>query len=95
MGRFENPKKLYSVICRTKNYYDCQQYNTASAGRLKKLVSIHREGIRIYTGAFRTFLVEALHVEANYPPWNKLGLRFLYKLISNSLYIDTLNTLDD
>ena len=43
--------------------YGCQQYNIASAGRLNKLDSIHREGITIYTGAFRTSLVEALHVE--------------------------------
>ena len=48
--------------------YGCQIYNTASAGRLKKLESIHREGIRIYTGAFRTSTVESLHVEANDPP---------------------------
>ena len=40
---------------------------TAFAGRLKKLDSIHREGIRIYTGAFRTSPVEAQHVEANDP----------------------------
>ena len=54
--------------------YDCQIYNTASAGRLKKLDSMHREEIKIYTGAFRTTPVEALHVEANDPP---LELRFL------------------
>ena len=52
----------------------CQLYNTASAGRLNKLDSIHREGIEIYTGAFRTFPVESLHVDANdLPPgtnWN-------------------------
>ena len=41
-------KKLYSTICRTKIDYGCQIYNTASAGRLKKLDSIHREGIKIY-----------------------------------------------
>ena len=29
--------------------YGCQLYNTASAGRLKKLDNIHREGIKIYT----------------------------------------------
>ena len=64
--------------------YGCQLYNTASTGRLKKLDSIHREGIRIYTGAFRTSPVEALHVESNDPPLelrrNELELRFLYKL---------------
>ena len=92
-------KKLYSAICRTKIDYGCQLYNTASAGRTKKLDSIHREGIRIYTGAFRTSPAEALHVEANDPPLelrrNELGLRFLYKLKSNPSYIDTLNTIDD
>ena len=48
-GRSENLKKLYSAICRTKMDYGCQLYNTDSAGRLNKLDSIHREGIRKYT----------------------------------------------
>ena len=39
MGRSENPKKLYSAICRTKIDHGCQLYNTASAERLKKLTS--------------------------------------------------------
>ena len=74
--------------------YNCRLYNTASAGRLKKQDSIHRKDIRIYTGAFRTS-----PVEVNDPLLklrrNELGLRFLYKLKSNSSYIDTLNTLDN
>ena len=69
--RSENPKKLYSAICRTKIDYGSQIYNTASARRLKKLYSIHREGKRIYTGTFRTSSVESLHVEANDPPGTK------------------------
>ena len=56
------------------------------AGRLKKLVSIHSEGIKIYTRAFKTTAVETRR--------NKLGLRFMYKLKSNTSYINTLNTLD-
>ena len=67
-----------------KTLKNCQIYDTASAGKLKKLDNIHREGIRIYTGAFRTSSVEALHVEANDPALelrrNTLGIRFLYKL---------------
>ena len=58
--------------------YGCQLYSTDSAGRLKKL---HREGLRIYTGAFGTSSVEALYVEANDPTLEtkkELGLRFLY-----------------
>ena len=77
-------KKLYSTICRTKMDYSCQLYNTASPGRLKKLNGIHSEGIIIYKGPFGTSPIGALHVEANDPPlkrrWNKLGLKFLFKL---------------
>ena len=97
--RLESLKKSYSAICRTKVDYDCQLYNTASAGRLKKLDNINIESIRIYTGAFRTSPIEALHVEANDPSLelrkNELELRFLYYLKSNTSYIETLNTLDD
>ena len=73
--------------------YSCQLYNTASAGRLKRLDSTHREDIRICTGDFRTSPVEALHVEANDPPLelrrNELEQKFLYKLKSNTSYIDS------
>ena len=55
--------------------YSCQLYNTASAERLIKLDNIHREGIIIYTGAFRTSPVEALNVEANNPPL-ELGMNW-------------------
>ena len=47
-------KKFYSAICRTKMDYGCQLCNTASTGILKKLDSIHREGIRIYR-SFQNF----------------------------------------
>ena len=57
-------------MCRTKMDCGCQLYNMASPGRLKKLDSIHREGIGIYTGAFKTLPSEAQYVEANDPPWN-------------------------
>ena len=48
-------KKLYSAICRSKMDYGYQLYDTATKSRLKKLDSIHREGIRIYTSAFRIY----------------------------------------
>ena len=44
-GDQKTQKKIYSAICKAKIDYGCQVYNTASAGRLKKLDSIHREGI--------------------------------------------------
>ena len=77
----------------------CQLYSTASPGRLKKLDRMHREGIRIYRGAFRTSSIEFLHVEANDPHLelrrNELGQRFLYKLRRNTSYTKLLNILDD
>ena len=63
-------KKPYSSICRTKLDYGCQIYRIASVGRLKKLGNMHREGIIIYTGAFKTSPVESLHIKANDPLWN-------------------------
>ena len=77
----------------------CQLYNTASAGRLKKLDSIPSEGIRIYTGAFRTSPVEALNVERKLltsgTKKEQMRIRFPYKLKTNTSYIETLNTLND
>ena len=87
------------MVCRCKRDYDCQLYSTASPARLKNLNSIHRKGIRIYTGVFRTSPVESLHAEAFDPPlelrMNELGLRFLYRPRSKTTYIESLNTLDD
>ena len=59
MGR--KTLKLYSAQCKTKIDYGCQMYNTASTGRLKKLDSIHRESVRIYTGVFRNPPEESIH----------------------------------
>ena len=84
-------KRLYNaVLCRCKIDYGCQLYSTASPGKIKKLDNIHREGIRIYTGAFRTLPVKSLYTEAGDPTMelkrNELGLRSLYRLKSNSIY---------
>ena len=59
-------------------------------------VNEERDGV---TYAFKIPLIEALHVEGNYPPLelrrNELRLGFLCKLKKNTSYIETLNTLDD
>ena len=44
--------------------YGCKLYNTASIGRLKKFNSIHKEGIRIYTGSFKTSPEGSMHIKA-------------------------------
>ena len=66
-----------------------------------KETTAYTEKAREYIyGAFRTSPVKSIHVEACDPPHlelrrNELGQRFLYKLKSNSSYIETLNTLDN
>ena len=42
-GDWKTLKKQYSAICKRKIHYVCQIYNTAFAGRLKKLDCILRE----------------------------------------------------
>ena len=58
-----------------------------AVGRLKKLDSIHREGIRIYIGAFRNSPAEANDAPLELRR-NKLKLRFPYKLKSKTSYMD-------
>ena len=57
---------------------------------------MHRESITKHTDTFRTSSVK--HAEAYNPPQelrrNEQGLRFLYKLRSNTTYTESLNILD-
>ena len=52
------------------------------------------ESIRIYMRTFKISLIEAIHIDASDPSLeltkNELGLRFLYKVKSNSAYTKTL-----
>ena len=55
--------------------------------------------ILLYKGAFKTSLIKILNVEANNPSLvlrrNKLGVRFIYKLKSNTSYTESLNKLGE
>ena len=50
----------------------------------------HMEGIRIYTGAFRTSVISSLHIVAYDLPLeilrNELGQRLLHKFKGNTIY---------
>ena len=72
---WKNFKILYNEIFRSKIDYGCQLYSTALTGKLKKLGSIQREGIRIYTRAYRTSPVESYDLPLELRR-NKLGLIF-------------------
>ena len=79
--------RLYRSLVRSKLDYGCVVYGSARQSYLRKLDSIHNQGLRLALGAFRTSPVNSLYVEANEPSLNlcrkKLSLQFYLKLKSN------------
>ena len=69
--------------------------STAIPGRFKKLDSIHSEDIEVYTKAFKISPIKVLNVKAKELSLelrrNVLGLKFLYKLKSSTIYCRVLN----
>ena len=67
--------------------YGCIVYGSARQSYLRKLDSIHNQGLRFVLEAFRTSPVNSLYVEANEPSLNlrrkKLSLQYYLKLKSN------------
>ena len=79
--------KLYRSLVRSKLDYGCVVYGSARQSYLRKLDSIHNQGLRLSLGVFRTSPVNSLYVEANEPSLNlrrkKLSLQYYFKLKSN------------
>ena len=79
--------RLYRSLVRSKLDYGCVVYGSARQWYLRKLDSIHNQGLRLALGAFRTSPVNSLYAEANEPSLNlrrkKLSLRYYLKLKSN------------
>ena len=80
--------RLCRSLVRSKLDYGCIVYGgSARQSYLRKLDSIHNQGLRLALGAFRTFHVNNLYAEANEPPLNlrrkKLSLQYYLKLKSN------------
>ena len=94
-GNWKTLTKFNTVAYKSKFNYSCQLHPED----LETFDSIHRESIRIYTGAFKTSPIKALHVKANKPPLNLrinvLGQKFQQKLKSNSMDKKSLVTLDE
>ena len=78
---------LYRLLVRSKLDYGCVVYGSARQSYLRKLDSIHNQGLRLAIGAFRTSPVNSLYAEANEPSLNlrrkKLSLQHYLKLKSN------------
>ena len=79
--------RLYRTLVRSKLDYGCIVYGSARKSYLRKLDSIHNQGLRLALGAFRTSPVNSLYAEANEPSLNlrrkKLSFQYYLKLKSN------------
>ena len=79
--------RLYRTLVRSKLDYGCIVYGSARQSYIRKLDSIHNQGLRLALGAFRTSPVNSLYAEANEPSLNlrrkKLSLQYFLKLKSN------------
>ena len=90
---------LYRSLIRSKLDYGCIIYGSARKSYLKKLDTIHHQGLRLALGAFRTSPVQSLYSEAQEPSLydrrKKLSLQYVTKLASNPnnpVYNDIFNS---
>ena len=90
---------LYRSLIRSKLDYGCIIYGSARKSYLKKLDTIHHQGLRLASGAFCTSPVQSLYSEAQepflYDRRKKLSLKYVSKLASNPnnpVYNDIFNS---
>ena len=90
---------LYRSLIRSKLDTGCIIYGSARKSYLKKLDTIHHQGLRLALGAFRTSPVQSLYSEAQEPSLydrrKKLSLQYVTKLASNpnsTVYNDIFNS---
>ena len=81
--------RLYRALIRSKLDYGCIVYGSARPSYIKRLDTVHNQGLRLCLGAFRTSPVQSLYVEANEPPLGmrrtRLSLQYCVKLLSNEV----------
>ena len=59
--------RLYRALIRSKLDYGCMIYSSANPYILNTLDSVHNEGIRICTGAFKSSPISSLYAETGEP----------------------------
>ena len=81
--------RLYRALIRSKLDYGCIVYGSARPSYIKRLDTVHNQGLRLCLGAFRTSPVQSLYVEADEPPLDmrrtRLSLQYGVKLMSNEV----------
>ena len=79
--------KLFRSLVRSKLDYGSIVYMSGDRKSLEQLDIIHRHGLRLCLGAFKSSPIEALYVEANEPPLElrreELAMRYALKIKSN------------
>ena len=79
--------RIFRSLVRSKLDYGCIVYGYGDKSALAKLDVVHRSGIRLSLGAFKSSPKEALYVEANEPPLEirrkELAMRYALKIKSN------------
>ena len=89
---------IYRAIVRSKLDYGSQIYGTATTSALRMLDTVHHQGLRICTGAFRTSPVDSLYVESGEPSLSdrRRSLQLQYYIRSKRHYPDrSIVQLDD
>ena len=78
---------LFRALVRSKLDYGSIVYRTAKKEKLECLNVLHRQGLRLCLGAFKSSPIESLYVEANEPPLEirriDLAMRYALKIRSN------------
>ena len=79
--------KLFRSLVRSKLDYGCFVYMTGKQSDLENLNIIHRNGLRLALGAFKSSPKESLYVEANEPPLElrrqELAMKYCLKIKSH------------
>ena len=60
--------RLYRALIRSNLDYGCIVYGSVRPSYIKRLDTVHNQGLRLCLGAFPTSPVHILYVEANEPP---------------------------
>ena len=80
---------LYRALIRSKLDYGCIVYGSARPSYIKRLDTVHNQGLRLCLGAFHTSSVQSLYVEANEPSLGmrrtRLSFQYCVKLVSNKV----------
>lgn len=78
---------LFRSLVRSKLDYGCFVYRSAKKEKLECLNVLHRQGLRLCLGAFKSSPIESLYVEANEPPLElrriDLAMRYALKMKAN------------